>query len=176
VIFSSYGIMAYWEQMYPSIDFRSFHGYPSFFDDKWLNNSLTFLGLPAPHIVNFLEYLSKITLGGEDALIKLFFLTLPPYLQKRFKNCCKDRGISSFIHLINKFIEFTKPHLQTYEDVLRNLLVTLHHKGFTTEIVDHLRRAYHDQYQEPSDVGDEVCGDDYQPLEEEQDISHNPIE
>jgi hypothetical protein len=63
-----------------------------------------------------------------------------------------------------------------YEDVLQNLLVTLHHKGFTTEIVDDLRRAYHDQYQEPSDVGDEVCGDHYQLLEEEQDISHNPIE
>jgi hypothetical protein len=55
-------------------------------------------------------------------------------------------------------------------------MVTLHHKGFTTEIVDDLRRAYHDQYQEPSDVGDEVCEDHYQPLEEEQDISHNPIE
>jgi hypothetical protein len=168
--------MAYWEQMYPSIDFRSFQGYPNYFDDRWLDNSPTFLGLPAPHIVNFLEYLSEIELGGEDALIKLFLLTLPPYLQKRFKSCCKDRGISSFIQLINKFIEFTKPDLQTYEDVLQNLMVTLHHKGFTTEIVDDLRRAYHDQYQGPSDVGDEVCEDHYQPLEEEQDISHNPIE
>jgi hypothetical protein len=168
--------MAYWEQMYPSIDFRSFQGYPNYFDDRWLDNSPTFLGLPAPHIVNFLEYLSEIELGGEDALIKLFLLTLPPYLQKRFKSCCKDRGISSFIQLINKFIEFTKPDLQTYEDVLQNLMVTLHHKGFTTEIVDDLRRAYHDQYQGPSDVEDEVCEDHYQPLEEEQDISHNPIE
>jgi hypothetical protein len=167
--------MAYWEQMYPSIDFRSFQGYPNYFDDKWLDNSPTFLGLPAPHIVNFLEYLSEIELGGEDALIKLFLLTLPPYLQKRFKSCCKDRGISSFIQLINKFIEFTKPDLQTYEDVLQNLMVTLHHKGFTTEIVDDLRRAYHDQYQGPSDVEDEVCEDHYQPLEEEQDISHNSI-
>jgi hypothetical protein len=167
--------MAYWEQMYPSIDFRSFQGYPNYFDDKWLDNSPTFLGLPAPHIVNFLEYLSEIELGGEDALINMFLLTLPPYLQKRFKSCCKDRGISSFIQLINKFIEFTKQDLQTYEDVLQNLMVTLHHKGFTTEIVDDLRRAYHDQYQGPSDVEDEVCEDHYQPLEEEQDISHNSI-
>jgi hypothetical protein len=160
--------MAYWEQMYPSIDFRSFQGYPNYFDDKWLDNSPTFLGLPAPHIANFLEYLSDIGLGGEDALVKLFLLTLPPYLQKRFKSCCNDRGISSFIQLINKFIEFTKPDLQTYEDVLQNLMVTLHHKGFTTEIVDDLRRAYHDQYQGPSVVEDEVCKDYYQPLEEEQ--------
>jgi hypothetical protein len=160
--------MAYWEQMYPTIDFRSFQGYPNYFDDRWLDNSPPFLGLPALHIVNFFEYLSEIELEGEDALIKLFLLILPPYLQKRFKSCCNDRGISSFIQLINKFIEFTKPDLQTYEDVLQNLMVTLHHKGFTTEIVDDLRRAYHDQYQGPSVVEDEVCEDYYQPLEEEQ--------
>jgi hypothetical protein len=165
--------MAYWEQMYPSIDFRSFQGYPNYFDDKWLDNSPTFLGLPAPHIANFLEYLSDIGLGGEDALVKLFLLTLPPYLQKRFKSCCNDRGISSFIQLINKFIEFTKPDLQTYEDVLQNLMITLHHKGFTIEIIDDLRRAYHDQYQGPSDVEDEVCEDHYQPLEEEQESEKN---
>jgi hypothetical protein len=160
--------MAYWEQMYPTIDFRSFRGYPNYFDDRWLDNSPPFLGLPALHIVKFFEYLSEIELEGEDALIKLFLLILPPYLQKRFKSCCNDRGISSFIQLINKFIEFTKPDLQTYEDVLQNLMVTLHHKGFTTEIVDDLRRAYHDQYQGPSVVEDEVCEDYYQPLEEEQ--------
>jgi hypothetical protein len=176
VIFPSYGIMAHWEQMYPSIDFRSFQGYPNYFDTKWLNNSPTFLGLPAPHIVNFLEYLSEIKLGGEDALIKLFLLTLPSYLQNRFKSCCKDRGISSFIHLISRFIDLTKPDCQTYEDVLQNLMVTLDHKGFTTEIVEDLRRAYHDQYQESSDIRDEVYEDHYQPLEEEQDLSHNPIE
>jgi hypothetical protein len=138
--------MAHWEQMYPSIDFRSFQGYPSYFDTKWLNNSPTFLGLPTPHIVNFLEYLSEIKLGGEDALIKLFLLTQPSYLQNRFKSCCKDRGISSFIHLINRFIDITKPDCQTYEDVLQNLMVT------------------------------EVYEDHCQPLEEEQDLSHNPIE
>jgi hypothetical protein len=66
------------------------------------------------------------------------------------------------------FWEFTKPDLQMYEDVLQNLMVTLHHKGFTTEIVDDLRRAYRDQYQGPSVVEDEVCEDYYQPLEEEQ--------
>jgi hypothetical protein len=139
-------------------------------------HSPMFLGLPAPHIVNFLEYLSEIKLGGEDALIKLFLLTLPSYLHKRFKSCCKDRGISSFIHLITKFIDLTKPDCQTYEDVLQNLMVTLHHKGFTTEIVEDLRRAYHDQYQESSDIRNEVYENHYQPLEEEQDLSHNPIE
>jgi hypothetical protein len=168
--------MAYWEQMYPSIDFRSFQGYPNYFDNKCLDNSPTFLGLPAPHIVNFLEHLSEIKLGGEDALIKLFFLTLPSYLQKCFKSCCMDMGISSFIHLISRFIELTKPDFQMYEDVLQNLMVTLHHKGFTTEIVEDLRRACHDQYQESFDIRDKVYEDHYQPLEEEQDLSHNPIE
>jgi hypothetical protein len=55
-------------------------------------------------------------------------------------------------------------------------MVTLHHKGFTTEIVEDLRRSYHDQYQESSDIRDKVSEDHYQPLEEEQDLSHNPIE
>jgi hypothetical protein len=167
--------MAHWEQMYPSIDFRSFQGYPNYFDTKWLDNSPTFLGLPAPHIVIFLEYLSEIKLGGEDALIKLFLLTLPSYLQNHFKSCCKNRGISSFIHLISRFIDLTKPDCQTYEDVLQNLMVTLHHKGFTIEIIEDLRRAYYDQYQESSDIRDEVYEDHCQPLEEEQNLSHNPI-
>ena len=136
--------------MYLSIAFESFQGYPNYFDTKWLNNSPMFLGLPTPHIVNFLEYLSKIKLGGEDAHIKLFLLTLASYLQDRFKSCCKERGISSFIHLINRFIDLTKPHCQTYEDVLQNLMVALDVKGFTTEIVEDLRKAYHDQYQESS--------------------------
>jgi hypothetical protein len=176
VIFPSYGIMAQWEQMYPSIDFRSFQGYPNYFDTKWLNNSSTFLGLPTPHIVNFLEYLSEIKLGGEDALIKLFLLTLPSYLQDRFKSCCKDRSISSFIHFISRFIDLTKPDCQMYEDVLQNLMVALDHKGFTTEIVEDLKRVYHDQYQESSNIKNEVYEDHYQPLEEEQDLSHNPTE
>jgi hypothetical protein len=157
--------MAHWEQMYPSIDLRSFQGYPNYFDTKWLDNSPMFLGLPAPHIVNFLEYLRKIKLGGEDALIKLFLLTLLSYLQNCFKSCCKDRGISSFIHLISRFIDRTKPDFQMYEDVLQNLMVTLHHKGFTTEIAKDLRKYYHDQYQESSNIRDE-----------EQDLSHNLIE
>jgi hypothetical protein len=54
-------------------------------------------------------------------------------------------------------------------------MVTLQHKGFTTEIVEDLRRIYHDQYQESSDIRDEVYEDHYQPLEEEQDLSHNSI-
>jgi hypothetical protein len=159
--------MAHWEQMYLSIDFRSFQGYPNHFDIKWINNSLMFLGLPTPYIINFLEYLSEIKLGGEDALIKLFLLTLPSYLQDHFKSCCKDKDISSVIHLINRFIDLTKPHCQTYEDALQNLMVALDHKGFTTEIVEDLRKAYYDQYRESSNIKDEVYEDHYQPLQEE---------
>jgi hypothetical protein len=92
------------------IDFRSFQGYPNYFDTKWLKNSPRFFGLPIPHIVNFLDYMSETNLG-EAALIKLFILTLPSYLKDRFKSCCEDRGISSFIHLISKFIDLTKPCL-----------------------------------------------------------------
>jgi hypothetical protein len=44
-------------------------------------------------------------------------------------------------------------------------MLGLHHKGFTTEIVVDLRRAYHNQYQESSDIRDEVYEDHYQPLE-----------
>jgi hypothetical protein len=55
-------------------------------------------------------------------------------------------------------------------------MVALDHKGFTIEIVEDLRKAYYDQYQESSDIKDEVYEDHYQPLEEEQDLSHNPIE
>jgi hypothetical protein len=65
--------------MYPTIDFRKFQGYPSYYDPKWLNNYPRFCGLPTPHIVNFLDYMSKTKLGGEDALIKLFIFTLPSY-------------------------------------------------------------------------------------------------
>jgi hypothetical protein len=176
MIFPSYGIMAHWEQMYPTIDFKIFQGYPNYFDTKWLNNSPRFFGLPTPHIVNVLDYLSEIKLGGEDAIIKLFLLTLPSYLQDHFKGCCKDRGISSFIHLISRFINLTKPHCQMYEDVLQNLMVALDDRGFTTEIVEDLRKVYHDQYQESSDIEDEVYEEHCQPLEEEQDFSHNSIE
>ena len=137
--------------MYPSIDFRSFQGYPNYFDTKWLNNSPTFLGLPA-HIIIFLEYLSKIKLGGEDSLIKLFILTLPSYLQDQFKSCCENRGISSFVHLINRFIDLTKPCFQMYEYALHNLTIALEDGGFTTDIVADLGNAYHVQHQESSYV------------------------
>jgi hypothetical protein len=61
--------------IFPSIDFISFQGYPNFFDTKCLNNSPTFLGLPTPHIVNVLEHLSKIELGGEDAKTGVYHLS-----------------------------------------------------------------------------------------------------
>jgi hypothetical protein len=72
--------------------------------DKQLSNVF---GTPNSSHHNFLEYLSEIKLGGEDALIKLFLLTLPSYLQDHFKSFYKDRCISSFIHLISRFIDLS---------------------------------------------------------------------
>jgi hypothetical protein len=63
--------------MYLTIDFKKFQGYPNYFDTKWLNNSPRCCGLPTPHIVNFVDYMSKTKLGGEDVLIKLLIFTLP---------------------------------------------------------------------------------------------------
>jgi hypothetical protein len=63
-----------------------------------------------------------------------------------------------------------------YEDVLQNIMVVLDDKGFTTEIVEDLRKPYHDQYQESSDIKDEVYKELFKPLEEEKYISHNSIE
>jgi hypothetical protein len=168
--------MAPWEQVYPTIDFKSFQGYPHYFDTKWLNNSPRFGGLPITHIVEFLKYISEIELGGEDVLVKLFILSLPSFLQDWFKSCCEDRGISSFVDLISRFIEFVKPQCLTYEDALKNLAVALEDEGFTTEIVEDLRDVYHTQYQEPSDIEGEIYEENCQPLEEEQDFSHDSIE
>jgi hypothetical protein len=82
-------------------------------------------------------------LGGEDVLVKLFILSLPSFLQDWFKSCWKDRGISSFVDLISRFIEFVKPQCLTYEDALKNLVVAQEDEGFTTEIVEDLRDVYH---------------------------------
>jgi hypothetical protein len=117
--------------------------------------------------------MSETELGGEDALIKLFILTLPSYWQDWFKSCCEDRGISSFMHLISRFIDFTKPLCQTYENALHNLTIALEDEGFTTEIIADLRSAYHIQHQEPSDVKEEIYEEPCQRLEEEQDFSHD---
>jgi hypothetical protein len=167
--------MASWEQLYPTIDYKSFQGYPNRFDTKWSKNLPRFWGLPTPHIVNFLEYISEVELGGEDVLIKLFILSLPSFLQDWFKGCCEDRGISSFIHLISRFIFFTKPRCQTYEDALQNLTIALEDGGFTTEIVADLRNAYRVQHQEPFDMKEEIYEEHCLPLEEEQDLSHDLI-
>jgi hypothetical protein len=70
--------MASWEQLYPTIDFKILQGYSTHFDTKWSNNLPRFWGLPTPHIVNFLEYISEVESGGEDALIKLFILSCHP--------------------------------------------------------------------------------------------------
>jgi hypothetical protein len=109
--------------------------------DKQLSN---IFGPPNSSHCKFLEYLSEIKLAGEDALIKLFLLTLPSYLQDCFKSCCKERGISSFIHLISRFVDLTKPHCQTYE----------------YECISF-------QDQESSDVKEEIYEERCQPLEEE---------
>jgi hypothetical protein len=168
--------MVPWEQVYPTIDFKSFQGYLNYFDTKWSSNSPRFGGLPITHIVEFLKYISEIELGGEDVLVKLFILSLPSFLQDWFKSCCEDRGISSFVDLISRFIEFVKPQCLTYEDALKNLAVALEDEGFTTEIVGDLRDVYLTQYQEPSDIEGEIYEENCQPLEEEQDFSHDSIE
>ena len=89
---------------------------------------------------------------GEDVLVKLFILSLSCFLQDWIKSCCKDKGISSFIDLINRFMEFVKPQCQTYEDALQNLTIALDNGGFTIEIVAYLRNAYHIENKEPYDV------------------------
>jgi hypothetical protein len=42
--------------------------------------------------------------------------------------------------------------------------------------VEELRDVYHTQYQEPSDIEEEIYEENCQPLEEEQDFSHDSIE
>ena len=93
-------------------------------------------------------------------------------MQDWFKFCCEDRGISCFIHLINRFIDFVKAHFQTYEYSLQNLTIALEDEGFTTEIAEYLRDVYHAQYQEPSDMKEEIYEENCQPLEEDQYLSH----
>jgi len=70
-------IMVSCEQVYPSIGFESFQGYPNYFDMKWLNNSPRFRSLPINHIVEFLKNVSELEFEGEDVLVKLFILSLP---------------------------------------------------------------------------------------------------
>jgi hypothetical protein len=122
-----------------------------------------------------LKYISEIELGGEDVLVKLFILSLPSFLQDWFKSFCEDRGISSFVDLISRFIEFVKPQCLTYEDSLQNLTVALEDEGFTTEIVEYLKDVYHTQYQESFDIEGEIYEEIYQSLEKGQDFSHNSI-
>jgi hypothetical protein len=117
-----------------------------------LKNSPRFKGLPLTHVVEFLKYIGEIEVGGEDVLVKLFILSLPSFVQEWIKSCCEPKGISSFIDLISRFLEFLKPQCQTYEDVLQNLTIVLEDEGFTTEIVEDLRGVHHAQYQEPSDI------------------------
>jgi hypothetical protein len=89
------------------------------------------------------------------------------------KDCCKPKGISSLIDLIGRFIEYWRPYFQTYEDVLRDLTVVLEDEGFTTEIVEDLRKVHHAQDQEPKE---EIYEEGYQPLEEEKELPHDSIE
>jgi hypothetical protein len=123
-----------------------------------------------------LKYISEIELGGEDVMVKLFILSLPSFLQYWFKGCCEDMGISSFVHLISRFIDFVKPRCQTYEDALQNITIPLEDEGFTTEIVEDLRDVYHAQCHESFDMEEEIYEENCQPLQEEQDLSHDLIE
>jgi len=88
------------------------------------------------------------------------------------KDCCKRKGISSLIDLISRFIEYWRPNYQTYEDVLRDIAVVLEDKGFTTEIIEDLRKVHHAQDQE---LKEEIYEEGYQPLEEEEESPHDPI-
>ena len=112
----------------------------------------------------------RIRRGGCSSKIVHTFSTI---ILQDWKGCCKDRDISSFVDLISRFIEFVKPQCQTYEDALQNLTVALEDEGFTTEIVEDLRDVYHTQYQEPSDIEGDIYEEGCQPLEEEQDFSHD---
>jgi hypothetical protein len=157
--------MAPWEKVYLTIDFKTFQGYPHYIDPKWLNNSPRFVGLPITHIVEFMKYISKIEWGGVDILVKLFILSLPSFLQDWFKGCCEGRGISSFVDLISRFIEFFKPRFHTYEYALQNITIDLENEVFTTDIVEDLRDVYHTQCQEPSDIEEDIYKENCQPLE-----------
>jgi hypothetical protein len=108
-----------------NIYFESFQVYPHYLDRKWLNNSPRFRGLPITHIVEFVKYISEIEFEGEDVLVKLFILSLSSFLQYWIKGCREYKGISSFIDLINRFIEFVKLQCQTYEDALQNITIAL---------------------------------------------------
>jgi hypothetical protein len=109
VIFPKYEIVAPWKQVYLTIDFESFQGYLHYFDIKLLNKSPRFRDLPITHIIELLNYISGIEFEGEDVMVILFILSLSSFLQYWIKVCCEDKGISSFIELISRFIEFVKP-------------------------------------------------------------------
>jgi hypothetical protein len=126
----------------------------------------------------------------------------PPEARDWIKDCCKPKGISSLIDLISIFIEYWHPDYQTYEDVLQDLTTVLDDEGFTTEIVEELREAHNKEpigngefvNQHPSnpehalDEGLEDCAfpkeepkeeiyeEGYQPLREEQELSHDSTE
>jgi hypothetical protein len=63
-----------------------------------------------------------------------------------------------------------------YDDALQNITIALEEEGFTTEIVEDLMKAYHDQHQEPFDIKKKIYEEHCQPLKEEQDFSHDSIE
>jgi hypothetical protein len=103
------------------------------------------MGLPITHIVEFLNYISEIEFEGEDVMIKLFIISLPSFVQEWIKGFCEEKGISSFIDLVSRLLEFKNPQCQTYEDALQNIEIALQDEGFTIEIVEDLRGAYHAQ-------------------------------
>jgi hypothetical protein len=66
-------------------------------------------------------------------------------LQDWIKGCCEDKGISYFVDLISRFIEFVKPQFQTYANSLQNIAIALEDEGLTIDIVEDLRDVYHTQ-------------------------------
>jgi hypothetical protein len=141
-----------------------------------VNQLSRFGGLPITHIVELLKYISKIELGGEDVLVKLFIFPLPSFFQYWFKICYEDRGISSFIDLISRLIEFMKPQCLACEGSLKNITSYLEDEGFTTDIVEDLKDVYLTRYQEPYDIEEDIYKENCQPLEEEKGFSHDLIE
>jgi hypothetical protein len=64
----------------------------------------------------------------------LLILSLSSFFQDWIKGCYEDKGISSFVELIYRFIEFVKPQCQTYEESLQNCAIALEDEGFITKM------------------------------------------
>ena len=66
--------------------------------------------------------------------------------------------------------------MPTYEDDLQNTQIALEDKGFTIDIIEYIRGAYHAQCQEPFDTKEEIHEGGYQSHEEEKEFTHDSTE